>query len=218
MIIYANKNTQTLTILKFLCYNDCKNNQKRILVRMSINKKISIIKQKCQLIEDIMISQTCCFTGHRCEKMPWKYNENDEKCIQMKEEIRKQIINAISKGYKYFITGMALGFDIICAEIVLKLKKVYPEIKLIGALPCLNQEIRWSKSYKKRYKKLLKNLDYIWCKNVEYTTRCFFERNDYMVLNSSMIISYYTGGSGGTAYTLKKAAKLGLKIVLIKIN
>ena len=39
-----------------------------------------------------------------------------------------------------------------------------------------------------------------------------------MVLNSSMIIAYYTGGGGGTAYTLKKANKLGLKIILIKIN
>ena len=56
---------------------------------MSINKNINIIKQKCQSIENLMISQTCCFTGHRCEKMPWKYNESDERCVQMKEEIKK---------------------------------------------------------------------------------------------------------------------------------
>jgi len=30
---------------------------------------------------------------------------------------------------------MALGFDMICAETILDLKKKYPDIKIIGALP-----------------------------------------------------------------------------------
>ena len=41
----------------------------------------------------------------------------------MKEKLRNEIIKAIKNGYTTFISGMALGFDMICEEIVLELKK-----------------------------------------------------------------------------------------------
>lgn len=56
---------------------------------------------------------------------------------------------------------MALGFDMICAEIVLEIKKKYPHIKLVCAIPCKNQDELWTNEYKKRYKKILKQADTI---------------------------------------------------------
>lgn len=79
-----------------------------------------------------MRENSCCFTGHRVQKLPWRFNENDKRCKAMKKTLYLEIEKAILRGYKYFLCGMALGFDTYCAEIVLKLRKKYPSIKLIG--------------------------------------------------------------------------------------
>lgn len=51
----------------------------------------------------------------------------------------------IKEGYLYFGAGGALGFDTIAAFAVLKLKKRYPNIRLILVLPCLDQTRGWSR-------------------------------------------------------------------------
>ena len=30
-------------------------------------------------------AKTCCFTGHRPEKLPWRYDEGDSRCLALKE-------------------------------------------------------------------------------------------------------------------------------------
>ena len=30
---------------------------------------------------------TCTFTGHRAEKLPWGYNENDPRCRRLKQTL-----------------------------------------------------------------------------------------------------------------------------------
>lgn len=71
-----------------------------------------------------------CFTGHRniapyTPEMVFKWT--------------KAIVTLlVSKGFKYFGTGGALGFDTLVAQAVLSLKETHPEVKLILALPCEN--------------------------------------------------------------------------------
>lgn len=73
---------------------------------------------------------TACFTGHRSQKLPWRFNENNERCNVMKKNLRAEIENAIQRGYKTFLCGMAIGFDMICAETILALKKYILILKL----------------------------------------------------------------------------------------
>ena len=58
-----------------------------------------------------------------------------------------------NEGYKHFITGMALGSDMICAEIILELKKKHSNIELECAIPCTNQTEKWFGESLKRYQK-----------------------------------------------------------------
>ena len=30
---------------------------------------------------------SCCFTGHRPDKLPWRNDESDPRCVRLKEEI-----------------------------------------------------------------------------------------------------------------------------------
>ncbi len=53
-------------------------------------------------------SQTVCFTGHRSQKLPWRFNEEDVRCKAMKETLRHEIIGAVENGYKTFLCVMAM--------------------------------------------------------------------------------------------------------------
>lgn len=159
---------------------------------------------------------TLCFTGHRSQKLPWRFDEEDKRCVNMKNTTKEKIEQSIREGYIYFISGMALGFDMICAEIVLEFKKNYPNIKLVCAIPCKYQDKLWSEEYKKRYKRILKQADIVRYISEEYTKTCMIERNEYMLNNSSLVIALYNGLAGGTKSTILKAEKMGLKIDIIE--
>lgn len=96
--------------------------------------------------------KTCAFTGHRPQHLPFGMNENDERCTDLKETLKEQIINLIEKeDVTHFITGMALGIDLYAAEIVLDLKARYPSITLERAIPCETQAVKWSMAQRERY-------------------------------------------------------------------
>lgn len=179
-------------------------------------KKIQNLKRDCETGFVILKNITLCFTGHRVQKLPWGENEDDERCTNMKKVLKAKIIEAIKSGYIYFISGMALGFDIISAEMVLGLKKDFPQIKLIGAIPCEDQYKVWKPYQIKRYKEVLSRCDSIRCLYDTYNDKCMLERNDYMLNNSSLVIALYDGKGGGTGYTVKKAKEKGLTIEIIK--
>lgn len=166
---------------------------------------------------DMEKSKTVCFTGHRSQKLPWKFDEQNERCVKMKEQLKTEIVCAIKKGFTTFITGMALGFDTICAEMILDLKNQYPKIKLYGAIPCRCQEKPWKENDKLRYKKLLKQLDGIRCIYEEYNgAECMLERNRYMVDKSSLVITLFDGTNGGTKKTLDYAKMCGVETIIIR--
>jgi len=160
---------------------------------------------------------TVCFTGYRSSKLPWGYNEDDDRCKRMKHRLRVEIENSIQNGYNTFLCGMAIGFDMICAETVLTFKEQNNSIKLIGAIPCEDQDNYWSLNTKKRYRNLKEKLDGIRCLNEHYQGfECMLERNKFMVDNSSLLIALYDGLGGGTKFTIDYAIKKGLRIVQIE--
>ncbi|MCM1556942.1 MAG: DUF1273 domain-containing protein [Anaeroplasma bactoclasticum] len=181
------------------------------------SKKLKEIVAECEKLIEIERNLTLMFTGHRSQKLPWGFNENDPRCKKMRETAKQKIEDAILSGYKYFISGMAIGFDMICAELVLELKQKYPDIKLVAALPCRNQDSVWrDEKLRKRYRDILKQADLVWCESETYTKDCMLRRNDYMLNNSSRVIALYNGLGGGTAYTIKKAQANGMYIDIIK--
>ncbi len=165
--------------------------------------------------EFMMLSNTVCFTGHRNQKLPWGFNTNDFRYKLTMIETKNIIENCILNGKEHFISGMAIGFDMMCAEIVLNLKKKYPHITLECALPCKNQEIKWTKNIQKKYHKILKNADKIRCVFDYYTKDCMQERNKYMVNSSSMVIALFDGQSGGTKKTIEYAKRQDKEIIVI---
>ena len=98
------------------------------------------------------VEKTVCFTGHRPQSIPYLWDENSPESVSLKSKIRNSIIELIeNKGVTHFISGMAIGVDMICAEVILDLKSKYPYITLECALPCETQANRWTEKYRDRY-------------------------------------------------------------------
>ena len=75
---------------------------------------------------------TCCFTGHRVLKKDFNYEKLDE-----------TIETLIKKGYRTFLVGMAIGFDIECAKILLNKRKY--NIDIVACIPCREQQKYFNK-------------------------------------------------------------------------
>ena len=160
-------------------------------------------------------NNTCCFSGHRPDKFPWKYDEKSTQCIQQKFRIELEIVKAVANGYNHFITGMAQGTDMYCAEIVLSLKRDYPHITLECAIPFEGQENRYPKTLRERYQNILSAANERTVLSAEYTKPCFMIRNKYMVDKSSLLIAVYGGGSGGTKNTIEYAKRQNVEVITI---
>ena len=159
---------------------------------------------------------TCCFTGHRPSKISWKYHGRIG-LWWLKLKIKYEIKKAIKQGYKYFISGMALGFDIYCAEIVINLRNKFNKIELECAIPCINQTEKWTLKDQVKYKLILSKADKIsYVSNKSYFNGCMQKRNKYMVDNSDLMIVLFNGKNGGTYQTIQYAKNKNLKIKFIK--
>jgi len=166
-----------------------------------------------------MSIKSCCFTGHRPKALPWKDDENDVRCAALKSKIRFAAENLIvEQGCERFISGMAQGSDMICAEVILALKNIYPHIKLECAVPNRAFTASWPAADVRRYSSILTRADDI----IFISEKKFYSRSDlmlrniYMVNSSDIIIAVYKDGeSGGTLNTINYAESKNKKIIII---
>ena len=111
-----------------------------------------------------MKQRTCCFTGHRSQSLPFRSDETDERCVELRSKLKAEIERLITEdNVTHFISGMALGVDQICAELVLELKKQYPRITLECAIPCEEQAVTWSEPQRDRYFGIVERFAYNVC-------------------------------------------------------
>ena len=160
---------------------------------------------------------TCCFTGHRPNKLPWGTNEQNEACQKLKEELKARLEGICELGYRHFICGMAIGCDMYFAEAVLELKEKYPELTLEAAIPCGSQPEKWTTEQRKRYNRLIDRCDKVTVLQIAYSADCMMKRNMYMVDHASLLLACYNGHPGGTMKTLLYAQRNNVKTLIIDI-
>lgn len=149
---------------------------------------------------------TAAFSGHR-------YIDASQR-EAIKKRLTKAVLDAYENGIRNFISGFAVGYDILAAEMVVSLKSRLPDITLIAAIPFNEQASRFNDYNKLRYDKLLKAADEVIVLSQGYFPMCFLERDEFMVNNASLLIAFYDGRErGGTFYTIKRAKERGVPIV-----
>ena len=160
------------------------------------------------IMNDLKFDRTvsAAFTGHRF------YDFSQREFIQ--ERLTSAISEAYDHGIRNFISGFALGIDLMAAQLVQSLKCDLPGISLTAAIPFEGQAERYNIYDKRVYRRLLKLADKVIVLSDCYYPRCFLDRDEFMVENASYLIAYYDGREkGGTYYTVKKARARGIPII-----
>ena len=138
---------------------------------------------------------TACFTGHR------KYDGSRN------HELEIAIREFYTKGYRTFLCGMAIGFDLAAAEVALSLRKELPDIRVVAVIPFEGMQKRFSASQHSIFEKVTSSADEVITLASSYSASVYAQRNNFLVDNSSAVIAYFDGSKGGTAYTVRRAVK-----------
>ena len=162
---------------------------------------------------------SCCFTGHRPDKLPWGADEADGRCLRLKAALGAALDRAYEAGARHFLCGMALGCDLYFAQEVLELRARRPGVTLEGVRPCESQADRWPEEERARYQAILDQCDYETLIQHHYDRFCMMRRNRYMVDRSARIIAVYDGTPrGGTAQTLAYALRKQLEADILTLE
>lgn len=151
--------------------------------------------------------KSCCVTGPR--EIP------KDKIEHIRQELRREIAQAIADGFSSFLSSMAQGTDLEFAAIVAEKKKENPELLLEAVIPYSNR----MKSKNKLFRELMRQCSSIKLISQEYDRYCYFARNRYLVENSERVIAVSDGRQkSDTAQTIRMAAANGLDLRVIDIS
>lgn len=146
------------------------------------------------------------FSGHR--SLP------EERTDDLRKKLRGKINLLYAMGIRNYYCGMALGFDMLAAEVILSLKNNLPNLKLIAVVPFKGQSARWGYREQTKYNAILAQCDETIILSQVYYNGCLLRRNDYMIAHSCGLIAFFDGKpKGGTFYTCRKAKASGMDII-----
>ena len=147
---------------------------------------------------------TCSFTGHR----------------QIAKECRSGLISlldraveyAYSEGCRCFMCGGAIGFDTLAARAVINFRMTHSDVRLVLALPCIEQDAKWNETQRNSYNFTLELADEVIYTSEAYTKTCMAERNRYLAEKCDILIAYSGKSNSGSAQTVRMAEKCGKRI------
>lgn len=173
-----------------------------------------------------MVNKTCCFTGHRPDKL-YGYNLNTPEYATLFSRTTEVVRDLLeNKGVRIFIVGGALGFDTLAFLVLYSLKSKY-DIEIRVAIPFKNQDIKWFRGDRERFAEMLTLADKVievdkekeyhisGIENEIYHPAKMQKRNEYMVDNSKYVIGCWDGSKGGTGNTIRYVEKLANKECII---
>ena len=141
------------------------------------------------------------FSGHRTY------------CGEASDALRRTLEALYDRGFRTFLSGMAVGFDLAAAEAVLELGQRREGVRLVAAVPFHGQESRFSLGDRERFRRVLAAADGSVVLSPVYHRGCYAVRNNFLTDNARVLVAWYDGMSGGTHYTVRRALGRGLEFV-----
>ena len=138
---------------------------------------------------------TACFTGHRT------YDGSRN------AELESAIRGLYANGYRTFLCGMAVGFDLAAAKVTLSLRNELAGLRVVAVVPFEGMERKFSSEQRTLYNRVLAEADEVVTLATRYSVSAYVVRNNYLVDNASACIACFDGSKGGTAYTVRRAVK-----------
>ncbi len=182
---------------------------------LDLIRNSAVFVDSADTIPMIPRERTCCFTGHRTEKLPAERAQI--------EYLRKIVSDTAAilyyKGVNIFMTGMARGFDLLAAEAVAFDPDIGSNIRLVCAMPYAEHRREMKTQQEDElYRRLMKRADMIVCLGDSYFKDCYRLRNSFMINNSTNLIAYLKDDDSwrsGTGMTCNLAKKAGHNMYMI---
>ena len=150
-------------------------------------------------------SAVCCFTGHRVLPAPVQ--------ASLAEDLPRLILPLLEDGTDTFRVGGALGFDMLAAEAVLRLREEGHRLSLVSVLPFPGWMDRWKEEDRQRQRRILALSDRIVFARRSYSRDVYLVRDRMLVDGAGTCICYCGRSTGGTAYTVRYALNRGLNVI-----
>lgn len=118
-------------------------------------------------------------------------------------------------GAERFLTGLALGADMIWAELALKYGIEYD-----AYIPFEGQEDRWSQADQKRYKELRSSASSEKVFGQQFSNKLYHARNDTLIRDSDLLVAVWRPSvqKGGTFSTAQKSLKRNHPTLLLDMD
>lgn len=160
-------------------------------------------------------SMTCCVAGHR--KLP------DDKAGWVKQELRREVEQAIEDGYLYFVTDFMEGTDQLFAEVVKEIREEASsggeenKLRLEAALPYRGWVAKLMDNEKT--KPLVAACTDIGVLAEKYSPGCYMACRRVQLKRSSRMIAVYDGqGEGGTVKAIRMAHAQQVSVRIISLD
>lgn len=157
---------------------------------------------------------TACVTGRRPQSIRGYWRDPQVK-LALGHLLYLQIMKAYRRGYRTFISGMALGVDQDFAEQVLFVRRnIDAEVRLVAAVPCVGQDSRWSADQRRHYRELLKQANRVEMVSPHpYRPELMHLRNEWMIDRSRLVIAAWDQvPEGGTYRAVQYAQRRGREL------
>lgn len=148
------------------------------------------------------------FTGNRDLKHPAVKNSLKLRAL-IELSLKNEVVELYHEGFTTFLSGMAVGFDLLAARVVLDLRAELPDLKLVAVVPFSGQADSFSTEERDLYDRVVAESDECYILAEEYSPMVYHQRNDFLVEHSSHVVAYSCGEGRGTLYTIKQALKRG---------
>lgn len=141
------------------------------------------------------------FTGHRTYQ-----GEADE-------ALREAVEALYDEGVRTFRVGMAEGFDLAAGAAVVALSERHEDVVIEAIVPFPAFALRFGVCDKVLYDSVIASADVVLYADMAYHRAIFHRRNDMLVEGADVVVAWYDGSRGGTDYTIRRAHKLGCRII-----
>lgn len=161
--------------------------------------------------------KTVCFTGHRPEKIPFGESAG-AKLEDLGGAVYSKIYEAAEHGYDTFLSGMQRGMDLWAAEQVVKLRSLFPNLKLYCISPYRGELNQRKDGDFTEYERVMEQSNGIIYVSEHYHKGAYNMRNQFMVDHSSLLIGAVLDYRSGTGLTIKYARARGIALDIIDLN
>lgn len=148
-----------------------------------------------------------CFTGHR--------SFGSDSASDLFDMVLAHLYAYHTRGYRTFIAGGAVGFDMLAAQAVCEMRLERPDTRLVLALPFPGHDSRFPDGDKRQLAELIAFADEVITVSDHYHPGVFAVRNRWMVDHAHACLCYLRQtGRSGTRQTMDMARTAGLEMTI----